>query len=305
MLTKDIKVGFINHCIGKRLSPHSVRAYDQDLSDFQRWLKTYDFHDLWTRETLINWKYNLIKRNLAPTSIRRKLACLKVFCKWMEECGYMINNPFHRFSTQIRIPHRLPRNLTINEIQILREVINNQSYTTLKTQCSIEAFKIIIELLLTTGIRVGELCAIQIGDIDFFSRTITIHGKGNRERLVFIVDIEIERVLKQYIQFRNRITTESGYLLTTSRGTQITPDYVRHIVHKLAEKAGIHRNITPHMFRHTAATQLLEAGVDICYVQKLLGHSSISTTEIYIHISNNSLRKAISGAKIRSRTSNL
>ena len=275
MLAEETKCEFLDYCKSKDLSIHTLRAYEQDLSDFKRWQIANKQSNDWTREVLVDWQFYLIKRNLAPASIKRRLACLRVFCRWQEDYGYIINNPFHNFRTQLRIPHRLPKNLSINEVQnIFREIKNPSSLST-KSEFLNETMKLSFELMLTTGIRVGELCNIEISDIDFSSMSITIHGKGNRERLVYIVDNDIKILLKAYIQSRMKVSVDTKHMFITSRGTKVTPDYVRQNLRKLVLKAGINRNITPHMLRHTAATELLEAGLDIRYVQKLLEHSSI------------------------------
>ncbi len=158
--------------------------------------------------------------------------------------------------------------------------------------------------MFTTGVRVGELCSLRLSDIDLPSRILGVRGKGNRERRVFLVDADIVGLIKQYLVLRNLLGPVTDIFLVTSRGTPASPDHIRRHLHKLTAETSIMKRITPHMLRHSAATQLLENGVDIRFVQKLLGHSSIATTEIYTHVSDASLRSAICAANPRKRIGN-
>jgi integrase/recombinase XerD len=153
--------------------------------------------------------------------------------------------------------------------------------------------RITVKLLVTTGIRVGELVRIDISDLDLADGTLKIHGKGNRQRLVYLFDPALNQALERYLARRRKQPAESSRLFITQRGGAYTTQKIRKLLGDLATKAGIERRITPHMLRHTTATQLLEAGVDIRYVQKLLGHQSISTTEIYTHVTDQGLRGAL------------
>ncbi|WP_085446862.1 tyrosine-type recombinase/integrase [Magnetofaba australis] len=159
-----------------------------------------------------------------------------------------------------------------------------------------------IELLFETGVRVGELCSITLEDVDIAQGIITIFGKGSRERKVFMTSDTTWRLLTAYItlskQFRR---TDSSALLVTSQGHGAGPAHIRSKLAQQAKAAGLTRHITPHMLRHSAATHLIEAGVDIRFVQKLLGHQSIATTQIYTQVTDNSLRDVLTRAGARLR----
>ena len=137
----------------------------------------------------------------------------------------------------------------------------------------------------------GELCGIRLDDLDLENGIIRIYGKGSRERVVFLVDKKVTSALKNYLHMRKKINPDTDNLLITSRGTPAKPEYIRQNLHQLVSRTPLKKRITPHMFRHSTATHLLEAGVDIRYVQRLLGHSSISTTERYTHVSDSSLQE--------------
>ncbi len=152
----------------------------------------------------------------------------------MEESGRVCINPFDRYRPQIRIPNRLPKNLTADELKLLiRNAILKGDSKKEKPQ-KIDSIILALELMVTTGIRVSELCSIRLMDIDFASRSISIHGKGNRERIVFIVDKDIENSLRTISRHRERITSLCDYLFVNSRGTPVTTDYIRNHLKKYA-----------------------------------------------------------------------
>ena len=156
--------------------------------------------------------------------------------------------------------------------------------------------------MLDTGIRVGELANVRVEDLSLPNRCLKVQGKGNRQRLVYFLSAPLYRSLDRFLSKRQKIATPSERLFVTEAGLDFTPQRVRASLHELASIAGIDRHLTPHMLRHTCATQWLEAGLDIRYIQKLLGHQSISTTEIYTHVSDQGLREALlraTGGQIR------
>ncbi|MBV2183025.1 MAG: tyrosine-type recombinase/integrase, partial [Rhizobium sp.] len=155
------------------------------------------------------------------------------------------------------------------------------------------ANKTAIHLLLDTGIRIGELASIRLEDISLPDRCLKIHGKGNRQRFVYLFPKPLYRTLSDYLSKRRNLDVKCERFFINSAGFALTPPRIRVSLHELAGHAGIDRHVTPHMLRHTCATQWLEAGLDIRYVQKLLGHQSISTTEIYTHVSDQGLRDAL------------
>ena len=288
---------FLGHCRTKDLSKHTLRAYRQDLGDFHKWVVRNDPENQFSREAMVAWISDMRERNLAPASVKRRVACLKVLCLWLEDEEQITDSPFHRLRATVRLPRRLPRNLTQDELSTLFGTRSANGCE--NTGIRIATLTLALELLFTTGIRIGELCSIQLQDIDFSSGIIAIKGKGNRERRVFLVDDQIKEQIIAYTKRRSETIPCTDALLVTRRGTPATPDHIRKNLHQRIDDLNLPRKITPHMLRHTAATQLLENGVDIRFVQKLLGHASISTTEIYTHVSDVKLQDAIRAANPR------
>jgi site-specific recombinase XerD len=297
VLSDSVKTAFLQHSRTKGLSDHTLRAYRQDLTDFQHWGLRHRCQDMFVKEAISGWMADMRERQLAATSIKRRVACLKVLFRWLEENGDLTQNPFHRFRATVQLPRRLPRNLTHAELKSLFAsapvfAADNEGFAR-------QTLHLALELLFTTGIRVGELCSIRLEDIDLLAGTIKINGKGNRERRVFLVDDEIITQFQSYVSARQKRQPVTEHLLIKPRGSTLTPDQIRKHLHAHVEDLKLPRRITPHMLRHTAATQLLETGVDIRLVQKLLGHASISTTEIYTHVSDTKLQAAIRNANPR------
>jgi integrase/recombinase XerD len=200
-------------------------------------------------------------------------------------------SPFRTAEVRIRLPKRLPRCLTAAELRAL--------FSARKTASPAIALGIL--LLFTTGMRVAELCALRVADIDLDRRTLRIRGKGDRERQVFLVSSEVVAELRVYLRDQKLRGAPSSPLFRTALGCGLSTDRVRAGLRRVAKAAGLARRITPHMLRHSAATSLLEAGVDIRFVQRLLGHRSISTTEIYTHVSDERLKQVVVKANTLAR----
>jgi integrase/recombinase XerD len=159
-------------------------------------------------------------------------------------------------------------------------------------------FAIIVRLMVVTGMRVGELCKLGLDDLSPDGAVVRIHGKGARERVAYITDQRLRCDLQQIVQQRRKSQPTSGALFVNRHGAPMRSQSVRSKLRRLAKEAGIERRVTPHMLRHTAATLLIETGVDIRFVQRLLGHSSIATTEIYTHVSDQALRATLERANV-------
>ena len=286
---------FLANCQRQGLSQHTQRAYARDLQDFQAWRARAQPQSI-DKAALSAWLGDLRRRKLAPATIKRRLACLRAAYGWLEEEEYELENPFHRFKASIRLPRSLPKALSRWELGILFKQMRAQAQS---GDLSKLTLWLGLEILFATGIRVGELCGIRLRDIDQASGVIRVRGKGNRERLVYLVDQKTRALLGRYIGRLNGQGTSSSFLLRTGRGTPVKPDFIRRNLHRLVEQAGLDKRVTPHMFRHSAATHLLAAGVDMRYVQRLLGHSSISTTEIYTHVSDVDLQASLERANPR------
>ena len=288
---------FLAHCKREGLSENTIRAYQSDIKDYQNWCSRSEVAESINKEPILGWITDMRERALSPGTLKRRVACLKSVINWLEEEGSLDGNPFNNLKVAIRLPKTLPRAISKSELKLLLRQASQEA----REEGSINSLTlwVAIELMFSTGVRVGELCSIRLIDLDMEAGTILIHGKGSRERIVFVVDSEVNALLAEYLIARNLVSPAADHLLITSRGTSAKPDFIRRILHLLVNRTGIDKRITPHMLRHSAATYLLEAGVDIRYVQRLLGHSSISTTERYTHVSSSSLKVVLKGANLR------
>ncbi len=304
-------IQFLKHCqYGKNLSAHTLRAYEIDLKEFNTFAGAITLEQC-TKHTIKDYlAYLFDERKLKETSIKRRIACLKSLYRWLTIEHELERTPFDGLDLRIRLPRRLPKCLSRGELQqilaspirelglssrinlsvdeLISASVGRQGFVQLTTL-------IALELLFATGVRVAELVAIKLENIDLSDAIIPIQGKGNRERQVFITDEYLASLIETYITIRGRYAPNHTNLLVNSQGNPASTQYIRSLIKKASKRTNIKRVVTPHMLRHSAATHLLEAGTDIRYVQRLLGHSSISTTEIYTHVSNKTLKSMISG----------
>lgn len=279
-------VAFLRHCrAGRDLSANTLKAYGQDLGELRRYVAEGKGAPPLTATALTTYaEWLTIERGLAPATVKRRLACLRALFAWAERRGDIDVSPFRTAEIRIKLPKRLPRCLTAMELRRLFAVRGDARPT----------IALAVLLLFTTGMRVAELTALSVGDIDLERRTLRVRGKGNRERQVFLTSTEVVTELRAFLKDQGlHKAPPTTPLLRATSGTRLSTDRVRYALRRLAEGAGLNRRITPHMLRHSAATSLLEAGIDIRFVQRLLGHRSISTTEIYTHVSDERLKQAV------------
>ena len=295
MTLTEARKQFLRHCGSAiSLSPHTMRAYCSDLDDTLSYFGLRKKLESVEKDHLRQYIRHLREhRRFKETTIKRRLASLKLLFKWAMQEEFIKTNPFDSLNERIRLPKRLPRALDRGDQATLRKAVAIQSRT---DNFDIVRGKTAIHLLLDTGIRVGELVAINLNDLSLANGCLVINGKGNRQRLVYLLQKPLYRKIEQYLTRRNSVSTCTEKLFVTSGGSAISTPNVRVVLRDIAKKAGIAKHVTPHMLRHTCATQWLESGLDIRYVQKLLGHHSISTTEIYTHVSDQGLREALARA---------
>ena len=262
----------------KQLSPDTIKAYRIDLRQFLEFTG-----GVWPDKGVLNQYIKHINQNFAPRSAKRKLASVRAFYHEMELNGELDENPFDKLHIRIQSPKQLPRIIPEQVVQALLQ----SAYDSYVSGCR-ETLRdiVVLELLFSTGLRVSELCALskdsfQLGDSEL---RLLINGKGRKERIIQITTAELLHLLKVYCSEFSKEIEEQSSILFNQRGRPISPQSVRRIINNYLKQIGVNSHITPHMFRHTFATSLLEAGMDIRYIQSLLGHSSISTTQIYTHV---------------------
>jgi site-specific recombinase XerD len=292
MLFTDARDQFIAHCrSAMNLSSHTLRAYESDLKNAETYWNHHRHLSQVEKNDLRNYiRHQREERKSKESSIKRRIASLKLLFKWAQHEAMVESNPFDGLQEKIRLPKRLPRALDREDSRRLMFAVRAiKRIDNLDMSCQ----KIAIHLLLETGIRVSELTSIRLEDVSLSDRSIKIHGKGNRQRLAYFLSSELVLSMQAYLQKRKKSGTDQSGLLITRDGSIVTPPKIRSWLKAISSEAGITRHVTPHMLRHTCATQWLESGLDIRYVQKLLGHHSISTTEIYTHVSDQGLREAL------------
>lgn len=262
----------------KRLSPHTIKAYQIDLNQFLCFVNSRQVD-----KELLSQYIKYLNSHFSPRAAKRKLASVHAFYHELEFNDQLDYNPFEKLRVRIHTPKQLPR--TIPE-HIVRELLR-EAYRVYSPDIPWALRDIVVmELLFSTGARVSELC--ELTEQTFLLKEeglqMIIHGKGDKERVLELKSPELLHLVKlYYTSFFNKIHCHNRILIN-NHGNPLTPQSVRRIIKKHSEKLHISFPITPHMFRHTFATSLLDAGVDIRYIQSLLGHSSISTTQIYTHV---------------------
>jgi integrase/recombinase XerD len=309
MILEEAIRRFLSHCrLERQLSNHTLQAYSLDLNHFSLTVGQPQPLSDCGPDLLRAYVQQLIDEGrLKMASIKRRFATLRTFLNWLEEEGQLQSNPVHKLHFTFRLAHQLPRALSRAELKKLLEVAEQRTRWAATpgaiTPANLNSHTCLlaIELLLATGIRVGELAGIAPQDVDLQTGTVRVCGKGNRERLVFITDaILLQRIIEYRGLVASRVDNEGATLLVNSRGCPATTQLLRSLIRRAAEQAELSRRITPHMLRHSAATHLLEGGLDIRLVQRLLGHQSISTTQIYTHVTDAALRSAIAAIGLRS-----
>ncbi|NJK31009.1 MAG: tyrosine-type recombinase/integrase [Deltaproteobacteria bacterium] len=296
MPDKTQLAAYLKHCrVARGLGDNTIRAYSQDLRDFVAFCARFGMEHPRRDDIRAYLDHVLVERGLTESTARRRLACLRGWFRWLVREEVIDRNPFDGFDARLRSPVCLPRNLTEDEVRQLRRILIPRKTPKDRQNIKCETASLAFDVLLATGMRVGELCTLKLVQIDLATGSATIVGKGSRERRVHIIAEKIRSRIMRYVELRSKLVSPNhDCLLTTPAGRRVQPAYLRRCFHRAAADAGLGRRFTPHMLRHTAATMLLEAGMDIRFVQRLLGHRHIGTTERYTHVSDLSLRTALS-----------
>lgn len=283
---------YLRHCrLERHLSSNTLAAYRQDIAELVGYFGSIEAGGV-TGDALVAYTaYLSATRALAPATVKRRIACARGLFRWLARTSTIAADPFNGTEIRVRIPDRLPRCLSTGEMARLARGTEGASALT----------RLATLLMFATGMRVGELVAVRLADIDLDRGAIRIVGKGDRQRQVVIPSEHLASLVRDFIQDRHATGRPADRLFQTDDGRSIPTAAIRARLRRLAQAAGLDRTVTPHMLRHTAATELLEAGVDIRFVQRLLGHRSILTTQIYTHVSDRALRVAIRSADVFGR----
>ncbi|MCH8904396.1 MAG: tyrosine-type recombinase/integrase [Bacteroidetes bacterium] len=283
---------FLFHCeFEKNLSPKTLQAYQTDLKQFTNSLDfSENSHSILLIDKTVLRKYLGTLTGFSPKSMKRKIATLKAMFSYLEFDDLIPANPFRKMNIRIKEPHRLP---VVMDQQEIRRLLKSAYIEKLKTKDKKSyAYAVVVrditvmELLFATGIRVSELCTLGKQNIDRDSGLVQVTGKGSKERIVQVVDPEVLNILREYFELFRAQILDTGFFFINRLGNRLSDQSVRLMIKKYSIIAKIAKHITPHTFRHTFATLLLEEDVDIRYIQKFLGHSSIVTTQLYTHVSS-------------------
>ena len=263
----------------RKLSKDTLKAYRIDLQQFLLFTEAQPVD----RQLLSNYVAYL-NHTFSPRTVKRKFASVRAF---FNELTYDTpeQNPFLYYHARITTPRQLPRTipdqLVTDLLQSIYDSYNPQKPETLRDI-------LVVELLFDAGLRVSELCTLtgETFQLNHRSLRLYIHGKGRRDRVIELTTPALLQVASEYCRIYRKKIDAVGSIFINRRSNPLSPASVRQIIRKHLERVGTQYHVTPHMFRHTFATSLLNEGMDIRFIQSLLGHSSIVTTQIYTHVSN-------------------
>lgn len=283
MLKLKLLNDFYDYLLEKNYSSNTILSYKKDLEQFRIYCKDKSIKDI---------DYNFIRTYLCflydkkytSKSVSRHISSLKSFFKFLMQNEIIKINPMLLINSP-KIEKKLPNYLNYKDLEFILSIPDKNDVLGLRNA-------LILELLYSCGVRVSELVNIRLSDIDFSNKRILILGKGNKERFVLYGNV-CEKLLDDYISTSRNVLlkVENDYLLLNKFGNKITDRAIRMIIDEVIKKSSLKLKISPHTFRHTFATHLLNEGADLKIVQELLGHENISTTGIYTHVSNEHLRK--------------
>ncbi len=299
MHLSDAVSAFLNHCrLERGLSKLTMNAYELDLRQFTESfdagipaIEDMDKNTMRTYMEFLSTKYK-------PRSLKRKLATLKAFFSFLEQEEYIEASPFRKLRMRLEREKNLPRTIPKNSLsELMRTAYTIRDEMNCESPRYREAVRniAVLETLFSTGVRVSELCNLKYSCVDIRQKQILVMGKGKRERIIPLCDASVVQALETYEQaYAEHLEPDREYFLNRNMDP-LSDQSVRAIIKKTQRLACVPGLITPHMFRHTVATLLLENGVDIRNIQTLLGHSSLAVTEIYTHVSLSAQREALVG----------
>ena len=293
---------FLVHLEKERdLSPNTLSAYSRDLREFSTWLaqthgeQGWDWNEL-SRTSIRGYMAHLTRRGLAKRSIARQLSAVRSFYRWMHRDERVDVNPARAVGSP-RLPRTLPAYLDRQQAETLLQHAATRAQSLEFTDVRNLAM---LELFYSSGLRLSELCGVDLQDLDLVSQQVKVRGKGRKERIVPLGD-HAQRALRNYLVKRDALMQQlggvkagriaRGAVFLSERGTRISARAVQHAMVTLLDAVGEGADLSTHSLRHTFATHLVDAGADLRAVQELLGHASISTTQIYTHTSVDRLKK--------------
>lgn len=295
---------YIHYCRYQRnLNQKTLKAYSIDLKQFCTYAENQEIE---LNRSDISKFITTLHSQYKPKSVKRKIASLKALFTYLEYEELLDENPFSKLNIKFKEPQILPRTISIKNLEQIFHVaytqLNSVSIASSKHRDSLRDVAV-LELLFATGLRVSELCSLHYADLDLNQGYIRVYGKGSKERVVQITNIDLLKAINNYSSITHLQPYSDVYFFLNRLGMRLSEQSVRFMIKKYAKMAGISEHITPHMFRHTFATLLLEEDVDIRYIQQILGHSSILTTQIYTHVTSTKQRDILTTKHPRNKLS--
>lgn len=290
--TNELIRAYLQHCqLEKGLSQKTIKAYRIDLVQFSRYIGC----DLYVCDKAAVQNYlSLLHNQYKVKSVKRKIASLKAFFTYLVYEEILQTSPFEKLRIKLHEPFILPKTIPLSTITLIlqsaykkkKSFYNTSSYQYKACLRDIA----VLELLFATGMRVSELCSLGSDTVDLRNGIIKIYGKGSKERIIQVSNPAVMSAVCAYYNAFSSTIPAIGWFFVNRLGNPLSAQSVRNMINMYVERSGIDQHITPHMFRHSFATLLLEEDVDIRYIQQLLGHSSITTTQIYTHVTSKKQR---------------
>lgn len=284
----------------KNLTDKTIAAYRSDLMDFASTTRLTPLEE----NTILNYVHELSQvRHLKDSSITRKLVVLKMFFEYAHSHNYIQQNYFFSHSFKFKREKQLPRTLAVKETTKLLNCAATKASTAITTFEKWKALRdlALVDVLISTGIRIAEASNISLSDIILPERTILIHGKGRKERLIYISCPQTWANLMQWLKIRHLLFMDTDKVFVNRYGNQLGIHGIEYIYNRLKKESGINTKSTPHYLRHTFATNLLANGADLRSVQEILGHSSVSTTERYTEVTTKRKKQVLDKYNYRNK----
>ena len=277
----------------KNYSNYTVNGYVKDVTDFAKFIRDNKFAakliDVKRSKTCHYYVSELVRKGYVAKSVNRKISSLRTFYNYLLKEGLIDFNYFTEVEN-VKTPKKLPSFVDETDMKTILDSIDTNTDLGNRN-------RILLELLYATGMRVSEICNLEVKQLNFYNNTIKVNGKGKKDRIVVLYD-SIADMLKYYVDFtRSNLLSISGNeeirnVFINYKGTPLTPRGVRKIINTIIDDCAINKHVSPHMIRHSFATSLLNNGADLRIVQELLGHENLQTTQIYTHVSTENIKKA-------------
>jgi integrase/recombinase XerC len=295
--------------VSKDLSPHTIRAYESDIAALERYLGSRTAAKSVDHEQLVGFVEMLRARGLTPATVKRRASGVRGFCRWLVAQGLLDDDPWTGLTISGGRGRRLPRAVPAHVLERLLAALTHRAGITSARVDSTSLDRphetttlLAVALMLATGIRVNELVTMRCQDIDIDRGSVLVMGKGRRERNVYLTNDWLRTLICAYLSTRNRMQVDHDRLLFNRRQAPLSAAALRSRLLSVTHDAKLDLLVTPHMLRHSAATRLIELGVDIRLIQRLLGHASLTTTEVYTHVSDGALQRVLTDVDVLGNT---